>query len=272
MKLQETFYLWGQSPNSHYGYGFGESRMTPMEGCRFFGIDRCCRVAMGGVPKPPFDEESRALAPLKEVIWSIVGPAAMTSHDDGRGDLDEVIRQARMFPNITGGVLDDFFVHEARRKAFPPEKLENIRREMREKVGRPLDLWVVVYEINLDLPLRDHLAVCDVATFWTWRSSQNLPDAAKNFDRFCEMTPGKRHMNGLYLYDYGNHAPLPMELMKRQCALYEKWLLEGRSEGLIVCSNCCADVGLETVPWVRDWLCEIGQEEISIPGNRSKTE
>ncbi len=262
MKLQETFYLWGQSPNSHYGYGFGESKMTPMEGCRFFGIDRCCRVAMRGLPKPPFDEESKAMLPLKEVIWSIVGAGGMDNHNDGRGDLDEVIRQAKMFPNITGGVLDDFFVNEARRNAFTPDVLNNIRTELSEKAGRKLDLWVVVYENNLDTSVCDRLACFDVVTFWTWRAAQNLKDAEKNFDRFCELTPGKRHMNGFYLYDYGNRAPMPLDLMKQQCRLYEKLLLEGRSKGIILCSNCCADVGLETVPWTRDWLKEIGQEEV----------
>ncbi len=262
MKIQDTFYLWGQSVNSHYGYGFGESKMTHLEGCEFFGIDRCCRVAMRGNPAPPFDAESEAMAHLKEVIWSIVGAGGMENHNDGRGDLDEVIRQAKMFPNITGGVLDDFFVSEERRKAFNPEIMLKMKQEMSEGAGRSLDLWVVVYENNLELPIREHLAVCDVTSFWTWRGVDNLPSLEKNFEKFCEMTPGKRHLNGIYLYDYGNHAEMPEELMKQQCRLVEKMLLDGRSDGLILCSNCCADVGLKTVDWTRDWLKEIGREEL----------
>ena len=262
MKLKEKFWLWGQSPNSHYGYGFGDSRMTAVEGCMFFGIERCCRVTMRGNPAPPFDQESLAMLPLKEVVWSIVGAGGMANHNDGKGDLDEVIRQAKMFPNVTGGVLDDFFVSAERRAAFNPQIVADMRTRMQQETGRDMKLWVVVYENNLELPIRDHLNACDVVSFWTWKNAENLKDAEKNFETLREMTPGKIHMNGMYLYDYGNRQPLPLDLMKQQCALYEKLLLDGRSQGLILCSNCCADVGLETSLWTRDWLREIGETEI----------
>ena len=202
------------------------------------------------------------MLPLKEVVWSIVGAGGMANHNDGKGDLDEVIRQAKMFPNVTGGVLDDFFVSEERRAAFNPAVIDGMRGRMRGETGRDLNLWVVVYENNLELPIHEHLNACDVISFWTWRNQEHLKDAEENFERLYEMTPGKCHMNGMYLYDYGNKSPLPLSLMKEQCALYEKMLLDGRSDGLILCSNCCADVGLETVPWTRDWLRELGETEI----------
>ncbi len=262
MKIQDTFYLWGQSVNSHYGYGFGESKMTHLEGCRFFGIDRCCRVAMRGNPAPPFDAESQAMADLKEVVWSIVGAGGMENHNNGKGDLDEVIRQAKLYPNITGGVLDDFFVTEERRNAFNPDIIRQMKQKMCDEAGRNLDLWVVVYENNLELPIKEHLAACDTVSFWTWKGTENLPDMEKNFETFCNMTPGKRHMNGIYLYDYGGRQELSLELMKHQCKLFEKMIMDGRSNGLILCSNCCADVGLKTVEWTRDWMKEIGSTEL----------
>jgi len=231
--------------------------MTPVEGCDFFGIDRCCRVAMRGNPEPPFDDESRSMAHLKEVIWSIVGAGGMANHNDGKGDLDEVIRQAKLFPNITGGVLDDFFVSEERRAAFTPEVLKKLTDVIHHAAERWLDLWVVVYENNLDLPIKEQLNCCDVITFWTWRGAEHLKDAEKNFERLLEMTPGKRHLNGLYLYDYGMRQEMPLELMKQQCKLYEKLFADNRSEGIVLCSNCCADVGLATVPYVRDWIREM---------------
>lgn len=262
-KLRDKFWLWGQSPNSHYGYGFSQSRMSAVEGCLYFGIDRCCRVAMRGNPAPPFDQESMAMDRLKEVVWSIVGAGGMENHNDGKGDLDEVVRQAKMFPNVTGGVLDDFFVSEERRNAFHPERLKQIKSQLSEEAGRNLDLWVVVYENNLELPIENHLQACDVISFWTWHNQENLKDAEKNFERLLQMTPDKKHLNGCYLYDYGNRKELPLDLMKQQCSLYEKLLLSGRSDGIILCSNCCADVGLESVPYTRSWLNEIGNEEVS---------
>ncbi len=112
------------------------------------------------------------------------------------------------------------------------------------------------------MPIREYLDLCDVITFWTWKSEE-LPKARENFERLIAMTPGKRHLNGCYMYDYGNNRPMGLSDMKKQAALYEELLLSGRSDGLVLCSNCCADVGLETVPWTRDWLRELGRNEVN---------
>ena len=65
-KLREHGWLWGQDPGAHHdGGGYklpGENRMGPVEGCDFFGIKNCCRVAMRIGPFPPFDGESEKLA------------------------------------------------------------------------------------------------------------------------------------------------------------------------------------------------------------------
>ena len=156
-KLREKFWLWGQSPDSHAVHKVPPSRMTAMEGCACFGIDRCCRVVMCSHPRPPFDQESIAMEPLKEVVWSIVGACGTVENNNGKGDIDEVLRQADLFSNVTGGVLDDFFVSRERRDAFPPEALAEIRRRLKTEAKRPLALWVVVYATNLELPVKEYL-------------------------------------------------------------------------------------------------------------------
>ena len=110
-KLREKFWLWGQSPDSHAVHKVPPSRMTAMEGCACFGIDRCCRVVMCSHPRPPFDQESIAMEPLKEVVWSIVGACGTVENNNGKGDIDEVLRQADLFSNVTGGVLDLSLIH-----------------------------------------------------------------------------------------------------------------------------------------------------------------
>lgn len=255
-KLRDRLWLWGQSPDSHASHKVPTSRMTAVEGCFYFGIDRCCRVVMLNHPRPPFDQFSVAMEPLKEVVWSIVGAGGSECNNDGKGDIDEVLRQADMFPNITGGVLDDFFF-EARMKIFPPENIKKISDKLKTGCSRPLDLWVVVYDHQLELPIKDYLQHCDVITFWTWKS-ENLANMEENFKKLCDMTPGKKHLVGCYMYDYGNNKPMTLEAMKKQCEKYEEWLTSGKADGLVLCSNCCADVGLDTVPWTRKWLKEIG--------------
>ena len=255
-KLRDKFWLWGQSPNAHTSHKVPNSRMTAMEGCSYLGIDRCCRVVMQNHPRPPFDQYSIAMEPLKEVVWSIVGAGGSECNDDGQGDIDEVLRQADMFPNITGGVLDDFFF-KWRMELFPPESIKKINEKLKNGCSRPLDLWCVVYDHQLDLPIQEYLEHCDVISFWTWKS-ENLAKMEENFKRLCDMTPGKRHMVGCYMYDYGNNQPMPLETMKKQCEKYEEWLKNESADGIIICSNCCADVGLETVPWTKNWLKKIG--------------
>ena len=113
-KLIDGVWLWGQTPGSHHvnpEYRLpGKNVMTPMEGCEFFGIDRCCRVAMGAGPFPPFDEESNQLDPLKEVVWSIIGAGSVVRNEENLADLDEVLRQAKMHKNPTEVLPWDFFI------------------------------------------------------------------------------------------------------------------------------------------------------------------
>ena len=52
------------------------------------------------------------------------------------------------------------------------------------------------------------------------------------------------------------------EQMQHQLDIYYKYIKAGKISGIIICSNCCADVGLDTVPQMQEWLKEHGQEEI----------
>ena len=81
-KLIDRVWLWGQTPGSHHavtGYNLpGVNRMDSREGCDYFGIRNCCRVAMGKGPFPPFDSESEQLKDLDKVVWSALGAGGVT--------------------------------------------------------------------------------------------------------------------------------------------------------------------------------------------------
>jgi hypothetical protein len=47
---------------------------------------------------------------------------------------------------------------------------------------------------------------------------------------------------------------MPMDLMKMQLEKYLEWYNEGKIKGVILCSNCIADIGLDTVDYTREWL------------------
>lgn len=264
-KLREHVWLWGQDPGAHHdGGGYklpGENRMGPVEGCDFFGIKNCCRVAMRIGPFPPFDGESEKLVGLDNVIWSIVGSGSITRNEENLGDFDEVIRQAKKHTNIKGGVMDDFLVTERRRSIFHPAKLREMKQRLCNEVGRNMEFWTVYYEREMHLDAKPFLDEFDVITFWTWYG-ENLDNIENNLEAMFKLVPGKRYLSGCYMWDYGNAKPLGLKRMEHQLETYRKYMHEGKLDGFILCSNCIADIGLEEVEFTRQWLVEHGDEEI----------
>lgn len=86
------------------------NQLDPAAGAEYLGIPNVCRVVMCGSPQPPFDDESRKLAAMHKVVWSAIGDSGSTRNDK-ETDLEEVLRQAKLFPNVKGAVFDDFFGH-----------------------------------------------------------------------------------------------------------------------------------------------------------------
>lgn len=273
-KLKENFWLWGQNIESHHTrkngnqYNLpGVNKMDPAASCEFFGINKCCRVAMGTGPFPPFDTESEKIKHLKEVVWSAVGAGGIKQHNDDKSDLAEVLRQAQKYDNITGAVLDDFFKSVEGFKnsgtiaRHSIESIKSMRDKLHNFAKRKLDLWLVWYTYQLDFEVKEYVNLCDVITMWTWKGC-DLPQLDENIHKILSMTPGKRHLVGCYMWNYGEQKPLTMEQMKFQLDKYYQWLKKGMIEGVIFCSNCIADIGLETVDYTRNWIKEVGEEQM----------
>lgn len=232
--------------------------MTATEAACYLGIPNALWVVQHNFPEPPFDSYARPLSALKRVVWSVLGDSS-----SDRSDVDEVLRLAERFPNITGGILDDFFQKpngEGRVARFGLQELEQLRDRLHAAVRR-LDLWAVIYAHQLDLPVEEYLERCDVITFWTWWAD-HLTELEGNFTRLEAMAGRKRKLLGCYLIDPGGEKLIPLELMKRQCELGLKWLREGRVEGLILLGNPMCGLGLEAVEWTREWISEVGERPL----------
>lgn len=261
-QLRDKLWLWGQSPMAHHETGDnyynlpGSNIMTPLEGAMYLGVRNCCRVVIHNDPHPPFDQHSMALTSMDKVVWSVLGACGS---NDGGVDLKEVLHQAGIFPNITGGVLDDFFSEKGSIPRMTLKELQDIHTQLKNN-KRPLDLWMVVYDYQLSSPVKQFLDECDVITFWTWKARE-IKNLDKNFDILKNMTLGKRRLAGCYMWDYGDCKPLSLSDMEYQCEKYYEWLKKGDIEGIIFCSNCITGLGLDTVEWTRNWIKEIGNEE-----------
>lgn len=272
-KIKDNLWLWGQNVGVHHACGNGwynlpgTNKMDSAEGGKYLGIPNCCRVAMGDGPFPPFDAEAEKLKNFKQVVWSAVGAGGLKQHSDDKSDLEEVLRQAKIHSNVTGAVLDDFFASvegfqtSGKIARHSIESITSMRDKLHNFKGRKLDLWMVWYSYQLDFKVLDYIELCDVVTLWTWKGS-DLAILDENIKKFVSKTPGKRRLAGCYMWNYGEQKPLTIAEMEHQCAKYYEAIKKGELEGIVFCSNCIADIGLDTVEWTRKWIKEVGEEEI----------
>ena len=261
---RDCFWLWGHEAGSYTNrWNFpGVSRMTPMEAAGYMELQNLLMVRFGNRPEPPFAQYTLSFSPLKKVVWSIVGDSSTTSNDKA-ADLDEVISLAPRFPNVCGGIMDDFFHPPDAGGAFSRWSVADLRgfRQRLHAAVRPLDLWVVLYAHDLGLPVREYLAECDVVTFWTWYAKDVL-DLESNFARCEAAAPGPRKVLGCYMWDFGVGAPMPIAAMEKQCTLGLQWLEQGRIDGMIFLASCFCDLEIETVEWTRNWIRQNGDRPV----------
>jgi hypothetical protein len=218
---------------------------------------------MGGKPEPPFDVETEKLKDMEQVVWSAIGDKG-SRRNDKETDLEEVLRQAEKYSNVTGAVLDDFFIdpeeNEGEISRYSLAGLAEMRDKLHNCRARALDFWLVWYKSQLDYPVEDYLAVFDVISYWNMKTQMEFAELEDDFAKVVSKTPGKRRMLGCYLWDYFNCVPLTIPEIQKQCESFYSWIKAGKADGVIFCSNCCVDLGGAAVDWVRDWIKEAGDE------------
>lgn len=269
MKLRDKLWIWGQDAGSHHNTLKGniwnlpgENHLGPTEGCQYLGIPNCCRVVMHGLPMPPFDHEAEKMDCLRSVVWSVIGDCESVRNDNDT-DLEEVIRIARLHPNTSGAILDDF-MSEKRRAIFTPERLKQMRERLHTALDdQQLDFWTVLYMHELSEAVVPWIKEVDIVTLWAWHAEEleQLDESHKKLKLLMADNP-KPVLAGCYLYDYGGRKPMPMDIMRQQMDTYYRWLQEKEIDGIVFCSNAIADIGLEAADYVKQWIECHGDEEI----------
>lgn len=262
---RECFWLWGHSVGSHNeGWGLhGASRISPVEAACYMRIPNLIMVRYHEDRMPPDAQYLVPFRGLSRVVWSVVG-ASGTYRDD---DVERALEVSRLLPNMNGVMMDDFF-RQGREGTgvLSVAQLQGLRAGL-ARASRPLDIWVVLYDHQLDLPVGAHLAFCEKVTFWTWEA-ENLAELETNFDRFERLVPdGRRRILGCYMWDYGRKRPMPLELMEKQCDLGLRWLKDGRIDGMIFLASCICDLDIETVEWTRRWVEQAGHQQLHRAAN-----
>ncbi|MDA0841011.1 MAG: hypothetical protein O3B01_27905 [Planctomycetota bacterium] len=262
--IRDHLWVWGHHAGSHNGsYGLpADSFMAPVEGAHYIGVPNLIMVTYGNLPKPPFDQYAIPMKSLNRVVWSILGDSSSTRNDE-QTDLEHVIGLAEKFPNITGGIMDDFLTADANGRVvgrYSVNELKEFARALHD-ARRPLGLWNVLYEHHLEKEIVPYYEQCDVITFWTWKA-RDLPKLEERLSKAKELLPAQRFVLGCYAWDFGAGQPMALDVFKRQCELGLKWLREGKVEGLIFLATCIFDLEIDTVEWLRGWIAGIGDESI----------
>jgi hypothetical protein len=256
--VRDKLWIWAHPAGSYDGeWGLAEnSRIGMAAAADYMGISNLIMVSYNGRPEPPYAEAAQEFAPLQRVVWSVVGAGGATRGFEA--ELQSVQDLAGEFPNFRGAMMDDFFrgPSDPEPAVYTPEQIAALRERLHATPARPLDLWVVLYDHNLDLPLGPHLAEVDTVAYWTW-TGEGLAQQEANFARAEALAPAARKVLGCYLYDFGNNRPLPVELMQQQCERGLRWLEEGRIAGMIFLATCICDLGLEAVEWTRRWIAAL---------------
>ena len=235
------------------------SRMTPAEGAFYLDVPNLIMVRWNGLPAYPSDQYAISFRPLKQVVWSIVGSGG----ENEKNEVELTLDLASRFPNITGVMMDDFFTNEGKGQV-ELDKLKVIRNKLNVP-RRKLDLWVVLYTHQLQLPVKPYLEFCDIITLWTW-NSDDLKELESNFQQL-EQLNNNRKMLGCYMWDYPNSKPVSISNMEKQCETGLQWLIEGRIQGMIFLANTVCDLDLEVVEWTRRWIRKVGKISIGETNN-----
>ena len=258
--LRDKFWIWGH-PEGRYNHEFGneqESRMTPLEGALYMGARNLFMVPVG--VNVNVRQYNKSFTPLRSVGWAIDNAAADPAA------LNQLIEQAKDFPNITCGVFDDFVGYLAKHP-IPPERFLAVRERMHAEAVRPLSMWMVLYthefgvDAAQDAAFQPYIDAFDGVIMWTWEE-RRLDQFEEKYARFKELTKNRRRMLGLYLYNFGECRPATAEAARWQLARYAQLLRAGEIEGIVLHTNTMADLDHPAYDVETAWMREHGDEII----------
>ena len=268
MKLRDTFWQWGH-PEGRYNNNADDfgcpdvSRMTPMEGCLYMGIQKTFMVPVG-VPVNR-RQYNKSFETLTSVGWECFGAL------DKPEMIEQIISESKEFPNITAAVFDDFKIQRGWRmekgETVNPDVLWQFRKRLNENEVRPIDMWMVFYtnEFGLneeeDKDFMPFLEPFNGIIMWTWEE-KDVPLIPEKYEVFKKMTPSNRRMFGCYLYNFGEKKQATGEAVKWQLDFYREKIMAGEAEGVVFHTNTMADLDYEAYDVARAWMKEHGDEEI----------
>lgn len=263
-KLCDIMWVWGTTIDV---IGDETEFMSIVEGADYMGIKNF--MMCGGIPATE-EQAAPTAARGGRIIWEMEAGLGSTFGEnfEFQSRLDRILPVVQRFPSVEGVLLDDFSTITIGQNKMPPEVLARLCRALQSE-PRPLSLWGVIYTMSYDDPARDtyienlpdYLKFLDVINLWVWHA-KDLEKLESNLQRCNELSGGKPVHLGLYLYDFGDGRPMPLDLMELQCETARRLAHQGEIMGMGFLPTSGLDRGIEAAEWAVDWVHRVADEPL----------
>jgi hypothetical protein len=163
------------------------------------------------------------------------------------------------FPNLAGGIVDDLSSNIPKGR-YNPESLAAIHRRL--KAASPaFKLFAVIYTMNFGIDYAPYMSFIDVVSLWVW-DSRDLPGLDQHVERCRQLFPGKPIVLGLYVHDYCNGRPMPLDLVQFEFEKARGYVRDGLIEGYqVLGSYLKPELETPQVLWAQDFINDQGADE-----------
>lgn len=156
-------------------------------------------------------------------------------HGDYTGTAKCVSQLSKRYPNITGGLIDDYLDFHGPSAKMTPEETRSVYEALKS-ANPSLRLYVVRYTWQDQADLLPYLPYFDAINLWVWVA--NTFDwqvrMSAEIERVRNLT-GKPILLGLYLHDYGGSGgPVPMDVLELQLTKAVAFTKSGLTEGFVI--------------------------------------
>jgi len=252
-KLRDNFWIWGHPKNScqEACRTTCEMPVTPAESARYFGVPNVFYVPWGhDMDMAVYGKDMKGIGKtgLAFDIWGKPGSDA----------IEETFKLVPLLKNLNRLVFDDFFNDEM--PHIPTWSQLTIPKflKIRDRIhAAGLEIWVVLYQHQLEMDIYEYLNLFDGVSFWFW-SEPAIHEYHKYSKLFVDKTPGKRRLIGCYLYDFGRMRQASPELVRYQLDNNKKLMEQGEIEGVILHNNNFGGMGFSAYEEAKKWVDEHG--------------
>jgi len=239
-----------------------DSGVAPFDGVSSCSLETGARYL--GTPNVVYmnsNHDLRTLAPeYLDRLTSCKRVVCALQHGKYRETAQAVSGISRKYPNIVGGLIDDFMDCHGPSKAIAVAETKAIYEALKSE-NPALRLYVVRYTWQDQKDLVPYLPYLDVINLWVWKAAEEpwRTTLEPEIDSIRRIT-GKPILLGLFLHDYGQTGkPVPMNILELQFQKAAALAQQGKTEGFVVLQSGWFDRESHRpqVQWIRqylDWL------------------